>query len=71
MEDLTYTPFDWQVLIKSLYPTSLCTKYQVLQFWLILLMLLRIGFLKFSHLSDDGSEIDSEYDINQSFVIVL
>ena len=29
MGDLTYTPFDWQVTMKSLYPTRLWTKYLV------------------------------------------
>ena len=71
MGDLTYTPFDWQVPMKSLYPTSLWTKYQVLQFWLIFIDVLRIVFLKFSHVPDDGSEIDLKYDIHPSFVTVI
>ena len=36
-----------------------------------LLMFLRIVFLKFSHVSDDGSEIDSKYNICSSFVIII
>ena len=38
---------------------------------LTLTMFFRIVFLKFSHVSDDGSEIDSKYNIHPSFVIVI
>ena len=36
----------------------------------LFLLLLRIFVLKFSHIFDSGSEIDSKYNINPSFVII-
>ena len=45
------------------------TKYW--SFCSFLLMFFRTVFLKFSHVSDDGSEIDSKYNIHITFVIVL
>ena len=33
-------------------------------------LFLRIFFLKFSHVSDDGTEIDSKDNIHPSFVII-
>ena len=38
---------------------------------LIFINVFKNSFLKFSHVSDDGSEVDSKYNIYPSFVIVI
>ena len=57
----------WKPFILPAYEEN--TRY--CSFGSFLLMFLRIVFLKFSHVSDDGSEIDARYDVHPSFVIVI
>ena len=57
----------WNPFILPVYEQN--TKHW--SFCSFLFMFLRIVFLKFSHMSDDGSEIDSKYNIHPSFVIVI
>ena len=71
MGNLTYTPFDWQVPMKFLVLPVYEQNTKYCSFGSFLSMVLRTVFLKFSHMSDDGSEIDSKYDIHPSFVIVI
>ena len=59
----------------SINPISLAGAHEILlsqvfEFLLISTVFKRIIFLKFSHVSDDGTEIDSKDNIHPSFVII-